>query len=159
MQQRAVWALNLFHKNSLLEAARLSAGGVACGQGWSPASPRECQYTVKVLAPDVWGEGSGSQWVTMLGQSPHLIGGILWIQNPMRGMSEACFPRIECNQLSRLRGLLQSFVCVFPHAGMFGMTFRSACIAKIRFFMWDVCVHSHVCVLSDLNPSLLFSLV
>lgn len=26
--------------------------------------------------------------IGMLGQSPHLIGGILWIQNPMRGMLE-----------------------------------------------------------------------
>lgn len=31
-------------------------------------------------------EARGWGGIGMLGQSPHLIGGILWIQNPMRGM-------------------------------------------------------------------------
>ena len=60
----------------------------------------------------------------MLGQSPHLIGGILWIQNPMRGMRplvlHACTqlsydrnePWQRCLTLTRLSCLHIS--CTFP---------------------------------------------
>ena len=68
----------------------------------------------------------------MLGQSPHLIGGILWIQNPMRGtleeeeeeegeeaeegVSHACCG----DKLSTPQGLFHPsplFSVLLPHAG------------------------------------------
>lgn len=67
----------------------------------------------------------------MLGQSPHLIGGILWIQNPMRGMLGGM------HSAHSLTGLFfspaQSFVCACARAGMCGMTPSRACIPTIRF--------------------------
>lgn len=69
-----------------MEAAHPAAGGVTCGAG-EVTGLIVTEQSVEVLRT-VEVRESGSQGGGMLGQSPHLIGGILWIQNPMRGMLE-----------------------------------------------------------------------
>lgn len=61
-----------------------AAGVLTCGPKESPSPACDRHLSHLRQLPSGRFKVGGS--VGMLGQSPHLIGGVLWIQNPMRGM-------------------------------------------------------------------------